>query len=519
MRDLRSYVSGRWQAGDGQDRVLVNPSTEEPLARARSGGVDFQEALHHAREVGGAALRELSFAERGELLKAMATLIRDNREELLELSRLNLGATRSDGAFDVDGAGGTLAWYARLARELPGTTVLPEEGPAQSLGRSGDFVAHHAYAARRGVAIQINAFNFPVWGFAEKAATALLAGMPVVAKPATPTALVAERCVELILEARVLPEGALQLIVGDPGDLLDHVAPQDVVAFTGSAATARVIRSHPGVLAANPRVNVEADSLNAAVLAPGAHESPALLERFLDEVVREMTQKTGQKCTAVRRILVTPEARKAVLEGLRERLDEVIPGLPGEEGVTMGPLATERQLNDCLSGIAELQSGGELLYGSERRCSGRGVPMERGYFLAPVLLDAADAHGESPVHHREVFGPVASLIGWNGDPVEAGRLVGLAGGTLVTSVYGDDPAWLRATMDSVAPHTGRAYVVDPSVEERGPGSGAVFPMSMHGGPGRAGGGAELGGLSGVHAYMQPLAVQGPASLDWARAQG
>lgn len=519
MRNLRSFVSGRWQEGKGQERVLVNPSTEEPLATARSGSVDFREALHHAREVGGAALRELSFPQRGELLKSMATVIRDNRDELLELSRLNLGATRHDGAFDVDGGGGSLAWYARLARDLSGTTLLADEGPAQALGRSGDFVANHAHAVRTGAAIQINAFNFPVWGFAEKAATALLAGMPVVAKPATPTALVAERCVELILEARVLPEGVLQLIVGDPGDLLDHLDPQDVVAFTGSAATARTIRSHPGVLAANPRVNVEADSLNAAVLAPGAHESPALLERFLDEVVREMTQKTGQKCTAVRRILVTPEARPVVLEGLRGRLDEVVPGLPGEDGVTMGPLATEGQLRDCLSGIAELQAGGELLYGSGHRCSGRGVPMDRGYFLAPVLLDAGDGHGEAPVHHREVFGPAASLITWDGDARAAGRLVGMAGGTLVTSIYGEDPNWLRDTLEAVAPHTGRAYLMDSSVEERGPGSGAVFPLSMHGGPGRSGGGAELGGLSGVHAYMQRLAVQGPASLDWALAKG
>ncbi|HEX2251769.1 MAG TPA: 3,4-dehydroadipyl-CoA semialdehyde dehydrogenase [Thermoanaerobaculia bacterium] len=518
MKTLTSYVCGRWHAADSEFQPLHDPSTEEEIARASSRGVDFGAVLEHARTQGGPALRALSFAERAGLLKEMSRVLRENRDELLDLSRRNTGTPVADGSFDVDGGTGTLAWYAGFGRRLGGERWLPE-GEGVQLARSEGFWGQHVLVPRRGVAVAVNAFNFPVWGFAEKAACALLAGVPMIVKPATATALVTHRAVELILAAGVLPEGAFQLVVGGTGDLLNRLGPQDVLAFTGSADTARVLRSRDNLLAANTRVNIEADSLNAAVLAPGA--AGAAWDLFVRDVVREMTQKTGQKCTAVRRVLVPAERMDEVEAALAERLGRVVTGNPSHEEVTMGPVATAQQLRDCVEGTAELASAARIVHGTGRRADGTGGSEGKGWFFPPTLLRAEDARGAEAVHRREVFGPVATLLPYDGSAEDAAEIVALAGGTLVTSVYGDDRAWIGDFLAGAGHATGRVYLGTETSAADAPGSGIALPQTLHGGPGRAGGGEELGGLVGVRLYLQRVALQGARSLvdDLAPAAG
>jgi 3,4-dehydroadipyl-CoA semialdehyde dehydrogenase len=511
MKTLRSYVCGSWHEARSGFVSLVNPSTEEEIARASSEGVDFGAVLAHARERGGPALRALTFAQRGQLLKEMSKVLRDNRDELLALSALNTGTTKSDGSFDIDGASGTLAYYAMLSKSL-GDRPFLVEGEGVQLARSEAFWARHVLVPRQGVAVHINAFNFPAWGFAEKAACALLAGMPVVTKPATSTALVTERCVELMIEAGILPEGALQLIAGSTGDLLDHLGPQDVLAFTGSADTARHLRSKANLLAACTRVNVEADSLNAAVLGPDVADGSVTWELFLKDVLREMTQKAGQKCTAVRRILVPAERAGAVQDALIDHLSKVVTGNPADPSVTMGPLPTTGQLEDAVRGVGELARSARIVHGTGQRIEGAGSPEGKGYFFGPTLLRADDARQAGAVHDREVFGPVATLLPYEGTPEAAAEIVALGGGTLVTSVYTDDSAWLGTFLANGGTYTGRIYVGSEGSAPEAPGSGAALPQALHGGPGRAGGGEELGGLVGVKLYLQRVAVQGSRGL-------
>jgi oxepin-CoA hydrolase/3-oxo-5,6-dehydrosuberyl-CoA semialdehyde dehydrogenase len=510
MKTLRSHAAGTWHEARTGFVPLLNPSTEEQIARASSEGLDFGAILAYARERGGPALRALGFAQRGQLLKDASKALRERRAELLELSRINTGTTAADGSFDIDGATGALAYYAALSRTL-GDHPFVIDGDAVQIGRSDAFCAQHVLVPRGGAAVLINAFNFPAWGFAEKAACAILAGMPVIVKPATATALVAERCVEILIEAGILPDGALQLVCGGAGDLLDRLGPQDVVAFTGSAATARSLRARPAVLAANPRFNTEADSLNAAVLAPGVTDGPTF-DLFLRDVVREITQKAGQKCTAVRRVLAPAATLAHVRDALAAHLGAVVAGDPADASVTMGPVATADQLRDALEGIAQLARHAQVLVGSARRIDGVGAPAGRGFFVAPTLLVADDAESASAVHEREVFAPVATLLPYDGSAADAAHLVALGGGMLVTSLYGDDEEWLRAFLARGASHAGRIYIGSQGSAAEAPGSGVAFPHALHGGPGRAGGGEELGGLAGVRLYMQRVALQGARSL-------
>lgn len=505
MKTLRSYVLGQWHEADAGFVTLVDPSTEETVARASSRGVDFEAVLDHARAVGGEALRSLTFAQRGALLKEMSRVLRDGRDELFELSRINCGTTAADASFDIDGATGALAWYANLGRTL-GDHVMLTEGETVPIVKDGSFQARHILSPRPGAAVLINAFNFPAWGFTEKAACALLAGMPVIVKPATATAMLAERCVEIIIEAGILPDGALQLACGSPGDLLDRLGAHDVLAFTGSAATARTLRERPNLAVANTRFNVEADSLNAAVL--GAHHEDETLELFLRDVVREITQKAGQKCTAVRRILVPHDRLDAVQDALAARLAEVVTGNPAEAGVTMGPLATKAQLDDALAGMRALGAAAHRVVGSGSRADGRGSPQGKGFFVEPTLFRTEAPRDAAAVHEREVFAPVSTLMPYDGSAGDAAALVGLGGGMLVTSVYGDDADWLRNFIGRAAAFSGRVYIGSSAAATTAPGSGAVYPQTQHGGPGRAGGGAELGGLVGLRLYMQRVALQG-----------
>jgi 3,4-dehydroadipyl-CoA semialdehyde dehydrogenase len=511
MKTLRSYVGGGWHEARSGFVPLVDPSTEEEIGRAASEGIDFGAVLDYARERGGPALRALTFAQRAQFLKDMSKVLRDHRDELLDLSARNTGTTRPDGSFDVDGASGTLAYYAALGKGLGERTFLIE-GEGVQLAKTEGFYGRHVLVPRHGVAVHVNAFNFPAWGFAEKAACALLAGMPVITKPATATAMVTERCIELLAEAGILPEGALQLVVGSTGDLLDRLGPQDVLAFTGSADTARSLRSRGNLLAANTRVNVEADSLNAAILGPDVQDGSATFGLFLKDVVREMTQKTGQKCTAVRRILVPSGRIDAVQEVLISKLSEIVVGNPSDATVRMGPVTTAQQLADSLRGIGELKQAARLVHGTGERTEGVGAPPDRGFFLQPTLLRSDDARNAGPVHEREVFAPVATILPYDGSAGDAAEIVALGGGTLVTSAYTDDDTWAGELVARGGGGTGRLYIGSESSAAEAPGSGAALPQTLHGGPGRAGGGEELGGLVGVRLYLQRMAVQGSRSL-------
>ncbi len=502
MQTLTSYVGGRWVTGEGPWTDLTDPTTEEVIARASTGGVDFGAAVRHARAA-GPALRALTFAERGALLEKAAKAIHAVREELLDLAIANGGNTRSDAKFDVDGATGTLMHYAELGRALGGRRVLLEGEPS-NIGRSGRLQGQHVLAPRHGVAIAINAFNFPCWGLAEKAACAWLAGVPVIGKPATATALVTWRMVQAVVEAGALPEGALGLISGGVGDLFDHLTWRDVVAFTGSADTARRIRGHARILENGVAVNVEADSLNAAVLAPGAED--ATYDAFIRDAHKEITQKAGQKCTATRRIFVPRDRLDDVIADLGERLGTTIVGDPRRDEVGMGPLATKEQLRSAREGVEALGGEARVVWGQPA------AKQDRGYFFGPLLLRADDPHGATRVHELEVFGPVSTLMPYDGTAADAASLVQRGDGSLVASIYGDDREFLAAAIVEMAGWHGRLVVTDEKIADKAIAPGTVLPNLLHGGPGRAGGGTELGGLIGLGPYVQRCAVQGNGPL-------
>jgi len=504
---LRSYVAGAWAEGTGTLQTLVNPATEEPIARAGTGGIDMGKALEHARSKGGPALRALTFAERGALLKAMSDVIQAHRDEILDLAVRNGGNTRGDAKFDVDGATFTLSSYAQIGQAL-GDARFVVDGEGIQLGRTPRFHGQHIAVPRRGVAVHINAFNFPAWGFAEKAAVAILAGVPVVSKPATSSAMVAHRITELLVEKGVLPEGALSLLVGSAGDVLEHLGPQDVVAFTGSGDTGVKIRSMANVIRHSVRINVEADSLNAAILGPDAAPGSDTYDFFLKDVLRDMTQKAGQKCTAIRRVLAPMSTAAQVRDDLVERLRAITVGNPAQEGVRMGPVATADQLQDVREGIGQLAKDGRLAFGGATEVQAVGAPAGKGFFVSPTLVEV-DAGAAAPtVHSREVFGPVATVVPYSGQPDDAAEIVSRGGGGLVSSVYSEDTAFTADVVLGLAPFHGRVFLGSAKIAEASPGPGTVLPLLVHGGPGRAGGGEELGGLRGLAFYMQRVALEG-----------
>jgi oxepin-CoA hydrolase / 3-oxo-5,6-dehydrosuberyl-CoA semialdehyde dehydrogenase len=506
MITLQSHVGGRWVAGEGPLQTLVNPATEEPLAQAGSGGIDRGAALEFARSVGGKALRAMSFAERGALLKAMCDAIQAHRDEILDLAVASGGNTRSDAKFDVDGATFTLSAYAEIGRGLGDARVLVD-GEGITLGRTPRFHGQHIAVPRAGVAVHVNAFNFPAWGFAEKAATALLAGMPVLTKPAQSTALVAHRIFEILTEKSVLPEGALSLLVGSVGDLLSHVGAQDVVAFTGSGETGVKIRSLPNIIKESVRVNVEADSLNAAILGPDVEPGSETWDFYLKDVLRDMTQKAGQKCTAIRRALVPAGVADRFRDELADRLKGIVVGNPAQDGVRMGPVATADQLKDVREGIDALARDGRLVYGVPD-LKPVGVEPGKGFFVSPVLIELEAGAAGPTVHTREVFGPVATVVPYSGQAEEAAGIVARGNGGLVSSVYSEDAAFTADVVLGLAPYHGRVFLGSAKIAEQSPGPGTVLPTLVHGGPGRAGGGEEMGGIRGVKHYMQRTALQG-----------
>ena len=434
MKTLRSYVRGNWHEAQGGFVKLVDPSTEEEIARASSEGIDFGAVLAYAREKGGPALRAMTFSQRSLLLKEMSKVLRDNRDELLDLSAKNTGTTKPDGSFDIDGGWGTLAYYFSIGRGL-GERAFLSEGDGVQLAKTEGFYGRHILVPRHGVAVHINAFNFPVWGFAEKAACALLAGMPVITKPATATALVTERAIELIVAAGFLPEGALQLIVGSTGDLLDRLGPQDVLAFTGSARHGASLRRCSPWPQHRVRVNVEADSLNAAILGPDVAAGSANLGsvrqgRDPGDDPEDRPEVHGRAPHPGPRGPNRRHPGSSDRAGLI-RWSWAIPRIPPSR---MGPVATAQQLKDAEEGIAELAQAARIVHGRPR-IDGAGAPEGKGFFLQPTLLRSDDARSAGPVHEREVFGPVATLLPYDGSAAEAAEISALGGGTLVTSAY------------------------------------------------------------------------------------
>ncbi|MCO5167322.1 MAG: 3,4-dehydroadipyl-CoA semialdehyde dehydrogenase [Planctomycetes bacterium] len=509
MKQLRSYVAGQWVAGGGKATTLYNPTTEEPIYETSTEGVDLGAAVAHARARGLPALQELTFAQRAQALQAAANALHARRDELLDLAMVCGGNTRGDAKFDVDGALGTLAFYAKLGESL-GATRFFVDGQGAQLGRSPKFHGEHLLVPRRGVAVHINAFNFPAWGLWEKAAVALLAGVPVITKPATSTAAVAVRTVEVVVEAGALPEGALQVIAGSATRLTDHLGPQDALAFTGSSDTAATLRAHEAFIRRGARINIEADSLNAAILGPDVEEGSETFDLFVREVLLDMTQKAGQKCTAIRRVFVPAARMAAARAALVEALSAIKTGDPSLREVKVGPVATAGQLRDVRAGVERLKRAATPVVGGQGDLRGAltGIANDKGYFVSPVLLEAQDAAAAEEVHRHEVFGPVATLLPYSGDAAEAARLVGLGDGGLVASIYSDDADVVGQVVLGMAPYNGRVNVGGAKVAEQSLGPGAVLPQLVHGGPGRAGGGEELGGLRGLDLYLQRTAVQG-----------
>jgi 3,4-dehydroadipyl-CoA semialdehyde dehydrogenase len=507
MQTLQSYLAGRWVAATGRSETLVNPATEEVVAEAPQEGVDVDAALAFARDKGGPALRAMSFAARGEMLKALAASLHAQRDALLDLAMLNGGNTRSDAKFDVDGAIGTLQAYAELGQSLGDARYLVDGDPVV-IGRGGRVAAQHLRVPRQGVALHLNAFNFPAWGLAEKAAVALLAGVPVVARPNPVTALVTWQVMQHFVDTGALPEGALSLLTAHHDDVVDRLGPQDILAFTGSAATAAMLRGRAGLVSGGARANFEADSLNAAVLGADVEPGSDLWQLFLADVVRDMTQKTGQKCTAIRRVLVPRARLDDVAADLLDRLGTCKVGDPRTEGVTMGPVTTAAQLRSVRAGIDRLvAAGARVLTGGSAPVDGLGAPAGKGYFVAPTLLVADDAAARAAVHAHEVFGPVSTLIPYD-DAAEALALVRGGGGGLVSTLYTDDRALASEAAITLGAHLGRVCVASSKVLGAWVPPGMALPMLVHGGPGRAGGGEELGGVRGLGLYLQRVAVQG-----------
>jgi len=511
---LESYLNGTWAAGDGEAATLVNPATEAVLAEIR-GVRSLADAVRWGRTVGGTNVRALSLAERAERLGKLAKLLHGQREELISIAVANGGNTRGDAKFDIDGATAVLASYAAL---LPTLGVGPwiAEGEAAPIHKGAKIRAQHVLLPRRGLAVHINAFNFPAWGMIGKLAVAFAAGMPVLSKPATSTALLAARIAKIVLDSGLLPEGAFQLLLGPAGDLLDQLGPQDVVAFTGSADTGARIRGHERVIAANVRTNIEADSLNAVVVGPDVQPGSELFDLVVRDAVVELTQKAGQKCTATRRMLVPTALLPELREALADRLAAIAAktGDPADDAVRMGPLSTKSQLADARAGLAELGKHAERIVGDPTRTSFAGVAPGVGYFLEPILLQATAAAALDPgsaFHHREVFGPVATLLPYDGSVAQAATIVGLGEGSLVGTLYSDDREFTASAVASLGPWLGRLVLGTEKLAGAAVSPGCVFPVCNHGGPGRAGDGAELGGRSGLSFYLQRTTLQGGAA--------
>jgi len=506
---LSNFVAGRWQAGTGAGTPLFDPVTGDELVRVDATGLDLPAAFAFARDTGGAALRSMTYVQRAELLARIGAVLQANRDAYYALSLANSGTVKNDTAVDVDGAMYTLAQYAKWGAAL-GERRFLLDGEAAKLSKEPLFQSQHVQVPTQGLALFINAFNFPAWGLWEKAAPALLSGVPVVVKPATATAWLTQRMVRDVVDAGILPPGALSIVCGSSVGLLDALQPFDVLSFTGSADTAALIRRHAAVAERSVRSNIEADSLNSALLLPGEAPGSEAFELLVKEVAREMTVKSGQKCTAIRRVLVPAELFGAVAEAVSARLARTTVGNPRHESVRMGALVSRAQKVAVLEGLAMLKTQAEVLHDGTHTGLVDADP-ERSCCVAPTLLGVRDADAAGLVHDHEVFGPISTLVAYRDLP-HALALARRGQGSLVASLYGSDAGTLACTALALAASHGRVHVVSPDVAATHTGHGNVMPQSLHGGPGRAGGGEELGGLKALNFYHRRAALQAGSAV-------
>ena len=509
---VESFVEGRWHRAQAGLQPIESAITGEVIAETSSAGIDFAAAVAFARRHGGPALRAMTFHERATLLKGLAQAVMAAKEALYTLA-YDTGGTRADNWIDIEGGAGTLFSYASKGkRELPNSRLLID-GDAEIVSKAGSFIGQHVYTPLQGVAVHINAYNFPVWGMLEKLGPALLAGVPVIVKPAQQTGYVAEAAFRVMIDSGLLPPGALQLVSGSAGDLLDHLDGQDSVAFTGSAATAQKLQTHPVIAREAVRFTAERDSLNASILGPDARPDSPEFDLFVKEVAREMTVKAGQKCTAIRRALVPAPLIDTVAAALAERLGKTPPGDPRREEVRMGALVSRAQRDDVRARLAELRRVASIAYGDPEGVPALEGALAGGAFLGPVLLRADDPWAADAVHEVEAFGPCATLMPY-ADMADAVALANRGKGSLALSVFTYDPAVAGAVVEGAGSFHGRIAFIDRDCAKESTGHGSPLPVLVHGGPGRAGGGEEMGGIRGVKHYLQRSALQGsPAMLS------
>lgn len=510
MNKLQNYYCGQWVAGEGNGQELFNAITGEVVATASSKGLDFGAMLDYGRKTGGSKLRKMTFHERGRMLKALALHLTSKKEDFYKISWAT-GATRLDSWIDIEGGFGNLFAYSSLRRQFPNETFCVD-GEVAKLSKNNTFIGHHICVPKEGVAIHINAFNFPVWGMLEKIAVNLLAGVPAVVKPATLTSFLTEAVVREIVSSGILPEGSLQLICGSANGILDHVTAQDVVTFTGSASTGRMLKSHPRITEESVPFNLEADSLNCMVLGTDVKPGMPEFDIFIKEVQKEITVKAGQKCTAVRRIMVPEQLIEDVQIALGKRLASTTIGDPAVEGVRMGALASKSQVEEVKQKVNALLKSQELVFGSLDNVEVVGADTERGAFLSPILMLNKDPFKYTDCHHIEAFGPVSTLMPYRSidDAIELAKM---GKGSLVSSIITADDKVAREYVLGAGSMHGRILVLNNECAKESTGHGSPMPMLTHGGPGRAGGGEEMGGRKGVFHYLQRVAIQGsPTTL-------
>ncbi len=509
---IKSYINGKWQFGSGKSEEIFNAVTGEKIGEINTEGIDFKGAFDYAREIGGPKLRSMTFHERALMLKNLAKYLMERKEELYKIS-VSTGATKIDSWIDIDGGFGTLFTYSgKGRRELPNETFLTE-GNVEPLSKNGTFVGMHILVPLEGVALHINAFNFPCWGALEKLAPTWLAGMPAILKPSPISSHLAEKLVQLIVESGIVPEGAIQLVSGGDVDLFENLSCQDVVTFTGSASTGQKLKVHPKIIENSVRFNMETDSLNYSILAPDAKPGTEEFDLFVKEVFKEMTSKAGQKCTAIRRSIVPQQFMQNVIDAVSKKLSKVKIGNPDSEEVRMGSLASRSQVKEVKQRIFELSKVAEIVYGVSDEFELIDADKEKGSFVSPVLLKCENPFEKNEVHEIEAFGPVNTIMPYS-NLDEAIQIANKGKGSLVGSIFTADDEIAKKITLATASYHGRIMIINKNCAKESTGHGSPLPHLKHGGPGRAGGGEELGGILSVKTYMQRVALQGsPETLS------
>ena len=506
---IKNYALGKWVAGKGKGAPLYNAISGEVIGEASSAGLDFNDMMTYAREVGGPSLRKMTFHERGRMLKKLALYLFERKDKFYPIS-YQTGATKSDSWIDIEGGIGNLFANASLRRNFPNESFYVD-GEQANISKNGTFIGHHIMVPKPGVAIHINAFNFPIWGMLEKIAVNLLAGVPAIVKPATLTCYLTEAMVREITKSKILPKGALQLISGSARGILDHVVSQDVVTFTGSADTGRMLKAHPRIINEAVPFNMEADSLNCAILGKDAKPGTPEFDLFIKEVRKEMTAKCGQKCTAIRRVIVPKNLVEAVQEELSKQLKQTVIGDPSVKGVRMGALAGKVQVEEVKERIQQLMETSDLVYGNLSRFKVVGADKKKGAFMSPIVLLNSKPHKNLDTHNIEAFGPVSTIMPYK-DTADAIKLANLGKGSLVCSIATNDKDIAKEFVMGAASFHGRILILNEEGAKESTGHGSPLPLLVHGGPGRAGGGEEMGGMRGVKHYMQRTAIQGHPSM-------